>query len=681
MTTLANKAILSGADNRPPMLEKDMYDSWKIIMELYMMNRQHERMILESVENDPLIWPTIEENVFKKGDNPIDAINHMISFLSAVITSCYPTTNNQLRNSSNPRQQATINDERVTLQLIQGRQVPFATGTTRTNTPGASRSNYGKQRTVICYNCKGEGHMSKQCTKPKRKHDDSWFKDKVLLESYNQKLILVFSLDMHPQRKHFEFTIDVPRQIIETIHVDFDELTAMATEHSSSEPALHEMTPATQFKTRTKPSSFNTTTFLNVILREEVYVSQPDGFMDKDNPNHVYKLKKDLYGLKQALRVWYDLLLKFLLSQEFSKGTMDPTLFIRRQGKDILLALESLKKSGMESSDRVDTPVVEKSKLDEDTQGKSVDPTHYYRMVGIFMYLTTSRPDLTFFVCMCARGLWYPTNSSIALTAYVGADHVGYQDTRRSTSRSMQLLGERLVSGSLKRQISVAISTTEAEYIALSGCCAQVLWMRSQLTDYGLGFNKIPMSKCENKGKVPTKMELVLEQNNKRQSVKLKELQEICIIKALQVIKSRKVCACRSISHEFTRWQRLQDGEERLCLVNDLKLVDERLLLPPKQTPPEVNNNSCTHLLMDLLTQQGYTDERDDIINIVSLRNEEETVQRQISTYHIPAPKYTKNTTPLEKSSTAARDTEHYNVTPLSDSYPGLQPTTLTAGN
>ncbi|GKE06698.1 retrovirus-related pol polyprotein from transposon TNT 1-94, partial [Tanacetum coccineum] len=79
------------------------------------------------------------------------------------------------------------------------------------------------------------------------------------------------------------------------------------------------------------------TAFLNGIMREEVYVSQPDRFVDKDNPNHVYKLKKDLYGLKQAPRAWYDLLLKFILSQEFPKGTVDPTLFIRRQGKDILL--------------------------------------------------------------------------------------------------------------------------------------------------------------------------------------------------------------------------------------------------------------------------------------------------------------------------------------------------------
>ncbi|GJZ62462.1 retrovirus-related pol polyprotein from transposon TNT 1-94 [Tanacetum coccineum] len=136
------------------------------------VNQQHEF----SQPDLDLIVP-----VFQKGDNPIDAINHMMPFLTAVVTFRYLTTNNQLRNSSNPRQQATINDGRVTLQPIQGRKTSFATDTTWTYTPGASRSNFGKQRTVICYNCKGEGHMSKQCTKPKRKRDDSWFKDKVLL--------------------------------------------------------------------------------------------------------------------------------------------------------------------------------------------------------------------------------------------------------------------------------------------------------------------------------------------------------------------------------------------------------------------------------------------------------------------------------------------------------------------
>ncbi|GJV55533.1 retrovirus-related pol polyprotein from transposon TNT 1-94 [Tanacetum coccineum] len=92
-----------------------------------------------------------------------------------------PTTNNQLRTSSNPRQQATIYDGKVTVQPVQGRQTTYAAGTTRKYTPGASGSNTGKQRTIICYNCKGEGHIAKQCTKPKRKRDEMWFNDKVLL--------------------------------------------------------------------------------------------------------------------------------------------------------------------------------------------------------------------------------------------------------------------------------------------------------------------------------------------------------------------------------------------------------------------------------------------------------------------------------------------------------------------
>ncbi|GJT29369.1 retrovirus-related pol polyprotein from transposon TNT 1-94 [Tanacetum coccineum] len=119
--------------------------------------------------------------VFQKGDDPIDAINHMMSFLTAVVTSRYPTTNNQLRTSSNPRQQATIYDGKVTVQPVQGRHTSYAAGTTRKYTSGASGSNTGKPRTVICYNCKGEGHIAKQCTKPKRKRDETWFNDKVLL--------------------------------------------------------------------------------------------------------------------------------------------------------------------------------------------------------------------------------------------------------------------------------------------------------------------------------------------------------------------------------------------------------------------------------------------------------------------------------------------------------------------
>ncbi|GJW14757.1 retrovirus-related pol polyprotein from transposon TNT 1-94 [Tanacetum coccineum] len=169
MTTLADKAILSGAENHPPMLEKDMYDSWKSRMEngVTRPKKYSELSATEAIQADfnqqqhqpefPLLDLGLAVPVFKQGDDPINAINHMMSFLSAVVTSRYLTTNNQLRNSSNPRQQATINDDRITLQLVRGRQISFALGTSRTYTPGVSGSNSGKQKTVICYNCKAEG--------------------------------------------------------------------------------------------------------------------------------------------------------------------------------------------------------------------------------------------------------------------------------------------------------------------------------------------------------------------------------------------------------------------------------------------------------------------------------------------------------------------------------------------
>nr|GEU91640.1 retrovirus-related Pol polyprotein from transposon TNT 1-94 [Tanacetum cinerariifolium] len=210
------------------------------------------------------------------------------------------------------------------------------------------------------------------------------------------------------------------------------------------------------------------TTFLNGNLREEVYVIQSDGFVDQDNPNHVYKPKKALYGLKQAPRAWYDMLSSFLISQDFSKGSVDLTLFIRRNGNDLLLvqiyvddiifaastlklcdlfanlmcsnfkmsmmgkisfflglqisqspggifinqskyALESLKTYGFESCDPVDTLMVEKFKLDEDKEGKAIDSSHYHGMIGTLLYLTASRPDLQFVICMCARYQARPT--------------------------------------------------------------------------------------------------------------------------------------------------------------------------------------------------------------------------------------------------------------------------------
>ncbi|GJR13949.1 retrovirus-related pol polyprotein from transposon TNT 1-94 [Tanacetum coccineum] len=246
------------------------------------------------------------------------------------------------------------------------------------------------------------------------------------------------------------------------------------------------------------------TAFLNGDLQEEVF--------------------KALYGLKQAPRAWYDTPSKFLLANNFFKGAVDPTLFTRKSGKHILLvqiyvddiifastdhnacnifskemsskfqmsmmgqmsfflglqvsqsprgifinqaknALETLKKYGMDRSDPVDTPMVDRLKLDEDLMGIPVDQTRFRGMVGSLMYLTASRPDLVFAVCMCARyqakptkkhleaikrifrylkgtinmGLWYPKNNTMSLTAYADADHAGCQDSEKKDHLKMEM--------------------------------------------------------------------------------------------------------------------------------------------------------------------------------------------------------------------------------------------------
>ncbi|GJU25937.1 retrovirus-related pol polyprotein from transposon TNT 1-94 [Tanacetum coccineum] len=193
------------------------------------------------------------------------------------------------------------------------------------------------------------------------------------------------------------------------------------------------------------------TAFLNGDLQEEVFVSQPEGFEDQENPTHVYRLKKALYGLKQAPRAWYDTLSKFLLANNFFKGVVDPTLFTRKSGKHILLvqiyvddiifastdhnapggifinqakyALETLKKYGMDLSDPVDTPMVDRLKLDEDLMGIPVDQTHS-RMVWlpkVPLHSSRARPLNHYHRVPLVSSR--KDNAHSQLTAYADADH------------------------------------------------------------------------------------------------------------------------------------------------------------------------------------------------------------------------------------------------------------------
>ncbi|GJY30515.1 retrovirus-related pol polyprotein from transposon TNT 1-94 [Tanacetum coccineum] len=300
------------------------------------------------------------------------------------------------------------------------------------------------------------------------------------------------------------------------------------------------------------------TTFLYGPLKEEVYVNQSDGFVDPYHPDQVYRLKKALYGLKQAPRAWYDELSNFLVSKGFSKGSIDPTMFINKHGEDILLvqiyvddiivgstnpklskrfeklmhskfdmsmmgelkfflgiqihqsprgifinqakyAQEILKKHGMTSCDSIGTSMASKH-LDADLNDTLVDQTKYHSMVGALMYLTASRPDIVHATCYCARYQSKPTEKH--LTAVKRIFRYLKDSINMSTSGGIQFIGgDKLVSWSSKKQDCTSMSSAEAEYVSLSACCAQVLWLRTQLTDYGFHFDKIPMY-CDSKAAI-----------------------------------------------------------------------------------------------------------------------------------------------------------------------------------
>nr|GEU85858.1 uncharacterized mitochondrial protein AtMg00810-like [Tanacetum cinerariifolium] len=311
--------------------------------------------------------------------------------------------------------------------------------------------------------------------------------------------------------------------------------------------------------------------FLYGTIKEEVYVCQPPGFEDSENPNKVYKVVKALYGLNQAPRAWYETLATYILENGFQRGTIDQTLFIKKQQKDILFVqiyvddiifgatntalcqsfkkpmkdkfqmssmgeltfflglqvkqkkdgifisqdkyvAEILKKFGLSKRKSASTPIDAEKPLLKDLDGEDVDVHTYRSMIGSLMYLTSSRPDIMFAVCVYARfqatpkvshlnavkrifrylkgkpylGLWYLKDSPFDLVAYSDSEYAGASLDKKSTTGGCQFLGCRLISWKCKKQIVVATSLTEAKYVAAASGCAQVLWIQNQLLDYGL---------------------------------------------------------------------------------------------------------------------------------------------------------------------------------------------------
>ncbi|GJU86104.1 putative ribonuclease H-like domain-containing protein, partial [Tanacetum coccineum] len=281
--------------------------------------------------------------------------------------------------------------------------------------------------------------------------------------------------------------------------------------------------------------------FLYGIIDEEVYVSQPPGFIDPKYPKKVYKVVKALYRLHQAPRAWYVTLSAFLEKSGYRRGTIDKTLFIKKNKKDIMLVqvyvddiifgstkkswceeFEALMKSRFQMSSigeltfflglqTASTPIETHKPLVKDEEAADVDVHLYRSIIGSLMYLTASRPDIMFSVCACSRfqvtpkishlqavkrifrylkgkpklGLWYPRESSFDLIAYSDSDYGGANLDRKSITGGCQFLGHRLISWQCKKQTIVATSTTEAEYVVAANCYGQVLWIHNQMMDYG----------------------------------------------------------------------------------------------------------------------------------------------------------------------------------------------------
>ena len=173
----------------------------------------------------------------------------------------------------------------------------------------------------------------------------------------------------------------------------------------------------------------------------------------------------------------------------------------------------------MESCKETSTPMPSSCYMDANATGKGVDQTKYRGLIGSLLYLTTSRPDIMFTVCLCARyqanpkvshfkaakrimkylkgtstvGLWYPSHSPIHLIGYSDSDFAGCKLDRKSTSGTCHLFGSSLMSWHNKKQACVTLSTAEVEYIAAGSCCAQILWLKQQLADFGLQISKVPL--------------------------------------------------------------------------------------------------------------------------------------------------------------------------------------------
>ncbi|KAK2459144.1 putative mitochondrial protein [Trifolium repens] len=396
--------------------------------------------------------------------------------------------------------------------------------------------------------------------------------------------------------------------------------------------------------------------FLNGYLQEEVYVEQPKGFVDPKHPNYVYKLKKALYGLKQAPRAWYERLTQFLEEQGYRKGRSDKTLFVKeergkfiiaqiyvddivfggmsntmvqhfvqqmqsefemslvgeltyflglqiKQMEDTIFISQSkyarniIKKFGMDNAAHKRTPAPTHLKLTKDEKGISVDQSLYRSMIGSLLYLTASRPDITYAVGVCARyqadpkvshmtqvkrilkyvngtsdyGIMYSHCEDSTLYGYCDADWAGSADDRKSTSGGCFFLGTNLISWFSKKQNCVALSTAEAEYIAAGSSCSQLVWMKQMLKEYDVEQNALTLY-CDNMSAINISKNPVQHSKTKHIDIRhhyIRDLVENKIVTLEHVGTKEQVADIFTKALDAVQFEKLR-GKLGICLYEEL---------------------------------------------------------------------------------------------------------------
>ncbi|GJV61797.1 putative ribonuclease H-like domain-containing protein [Tanacetum coccineum] len=335
--------------------------------------------------------------------------------------------------------------------------------------------------------------------------------------------------------------------------------------------------------------------FLYGTIEEEVYVCQPPGFEDPQFPGKVYKVEKALYGLHQAPRAWYETLSTYLLENRFRRGTIDKTLFIKKDKGDILLVqvyvddiifgstknslcvefeqmmhkkfqmssmgeltfflglqvmqkddgifisqdkyvADILKKFDFVTCKKTRRPIETNKALLKDEEAEDVDVHLYRSMIGSLMYLTASRPDIMFAVCACARFQVTPKVSHLNVVKRIfrylkGQPKLGLWYPRDSPFDLEAFSDSDYAGASLDRK-----STIGAEYVAASNCCGQVLWIQNQMLDYGFNFMNTKIH-IDNESTICIVKNLVFHSKTKHIEIRHHFIRDSYEKKLIQVIK------------------------------------------------------------------------------------------------------------------------------------------------